>query len=135
LPPIGRPARRAARPARVLVVDDNADAAAMLQEALAALGHDVRTARDGATALREADAFQPEIALLDLGLPGMDGYELAARLRAAGGTAPRLVAVTGYGQSEDRRRSDEAGFEAHLVKPVTLDDLQETLDRLIGGDR
>ncbi len=104
---------------RVLVVDDNTDAADSLALLLRLSGHDVRTVHDGPTALEVAEAFRPEVVLLDIGLPRMDGYEVARRLRQRDG-AKRvlLVAVTGYGQEEDRRRTAEAGFDAHLVKPA-----------------
>ena len=115
---------------RVLVVDDNEDAAAVLSEALDALGYAVRTAGDGPEALEIARLFHPDVALLDIGLPVMDGYELAQHLRdLSNGTPLRLIAVTGYGQSEDRQRSKAAGFEAHLVKPINLTRLQKLLAR------
>jgi CheY-like chemotaxis protein len=104
---------------RVLVVDDNADAAELLAMALTGAGHDVRVAHDGPSALEVALEFAFDVALLDLGLPAMDGIELGERLRASG-QGGRLVAVTGYGQEADRVRSKEAGFCAHLVKPVDL---------------
>jgi CheY-like chemotaxis protein len=103
----------------VLVVDDNADAAELLAVALAGAGHDVRVAHDGPSALEVARAFVFDVALLDLGLPAMDGLELGERLRASGQQG-MLVAVTGYGQEADRERTREAGFCAHLVKPVDL---------------
>ena len=113
---------------RILVVDDNEDAGAMVGEYLRELGHEVAIAGDGPEALRVAAAFSPEIALLDIGLPVMDGYELAERLRAQSPPAPlTIVAITGYGQDADRRRAAAAGFHAHLVKPVDLD----ALDRLL----
>ena len=119
VPPESR--RRGAGALRVLVVDDNSDAADTLADALAALGCDSRVAHDGAEAIRIAAEYEPQVALLDIGLPVMDGYELAARLREAPrGEQLRLVAVTGYGQDSDRRRAFEAGFDAHLVKPVDL---------------
>ena len=115
--------------ARVLVVDDNDDATALINEALDSLGYEVRTAPDGLAALRIAAEFKPQVALLDIGLPVMDGYELAERLRASPGLeALRLVAVTGYGQREDKRRSKRAGFDAHLVKPVGLRQLQQVFE-------
>jgi signal transduction histidine kinase/ActR/RegA family two-component response regulator len=117
------------RGARVLVVDDNDDAASLLHEALSALGYEVRTAADGPAALRIAGEFTPAIAVLDIGLPVMDGYDLARRLRAQG--AIRLVAVTGYGQQSDQERSRAAGFDAHLVKPVALAELARVLDVLV----
>jgi len=116
---------------RVLVVDDNEDAAMLLAEALRSFGHEVATAYDGPSALRVAPGFGPEVALVDLGLPVMDGFELARRLHALPGLSGlRLVAVTGYGQSTDRMRSREAGFEEHLVKPVDLDDVAAMLREL-----
>lgn len=113
---------------RVLVVDDNPDAAEMLATALALRGHDVRVAHDGPEALRIATEEPPTLALLDIGLPVMDGYELAARLKELPGLdGVRLVAVTGYGQESDKRRSLEAGFHEHLVKPVDIDLLEELI--------
>lgn len=116
---------------RVLVVDDNEDAAAMLSEALLACGHTTRIAEDGIEALRIAGEFNPDVALLDIGLPVMDGYELARRF----GDDPqlrhvRLVAITGYGQEQDRARSAEAGFTEHLVKPVDLEQVRLLLETL-----
>jgi PAS domain S-box-containing protein len=106
---------------RVLVVDDNVDAAEMLAAALTAKGHQTRVAHDGPAALLTAATFRPAIAFLDLGLPVMDGYELAARLRELPDLCSmRLIAVTGYGQESDRRRTEQAGFHHHLVKPVDL---------------
>ena len=115
---------------RVLVVDDNRDAADSLAWWLVARGHTVSTAYDGNQALTQAATFQPEAVLLDLGMPGLDGLETARRLRARAGHAPFLVAVTGWGQDRDRRRTAEAGFDAHLVKPVDPVDLLAVLDRL-----
>lgn len=109
-------------PARVLVVDDNLDAADLFAEALRAAGHEVRAAYDGPSGLQAAEALVPEVAFIDIGLPLMDGYEVAQRLREAGaGRRLYLVAVTGYGQESDRERSRAAGFDLHLVKPVDLD--------------
>jgi PAS domain S-box-containing protein len=115
---------------RVLIVDDNVDAAASLGRTLTHLGHEVQTAHDAPTALRLARAFRPEVALLDIGLPVMDGYELASRLREerSGGEALHLLAISGYGLDADRRRSAEAGFVHHFVKPVDTAELV----RLIG---
>jgi PAS domain S-box-containing protein len=117
---------------RVLIVDDNQDAAELLAEALGMAGFATEVAHDGASALKAADRFAPDVALLDLGLPLMDGCEVARRLRASHGDSPKLIAVTGYGQASDRRRSEEAGFDVHLVKPVDLPELQEAVTRLIG---
>ncbi|HEY1376236.1 MAG TPA: ATP-binding protein [Gemmataceae bacterium] len=110
---------RPPHPLKVLVVDDNVDAARMAGLLLKLWGHDARTAHDGPAALAVADTFRPDVVLLDIGLPGLNGYEVADRLRAVPGLAGvRLVAVTGYGHEEDRRRSAAAGFAGHLVKPV-----------------
>jgi CheY-like chemotaxis protein len=118
------------RPCRVLVVDDNEDAAFLFSEALRKLGHEVVVAHDGPSALEVARVRPPEIAFLDIGLPVMDGYELGRRLRELGGAGPKLVAVTGYGHSSDRVRSREAGFDLHLVKPVDLSAIQDALAKL-----
>jgi signal transduction histidine kinase/ActR/RegA family two-component response regulator len=111
---------------RLLVVDDNIDGAESLALLLRLEGHEVRTAYDGPSALQAAVVHRPEVVLLDIGLPqGMDGYEVARRLRRQEGLeGVLLVAVTGYGQDEDRRRSREAGFDAHLVKPVELEEIR-----------
>src|SRR6202035_1696475 len=116
-PPEKAPASE--RTVRVLIVDDNVDAAESLAMLLRLWGHEVAVAHDGPGALRAAETQPPEVALLDIGLPGMDGYELARRLRPQPGLERTvLVALTGWGQEEDRRRSQEAGFDHHLVKPV-----------------
>jgi PAS domain S-box-containing protein len=113
---------------RILVVDDNEDAAEMLAEALEQKGYPTRVAHDAPTALRLAAEFSPEIAFLDLGLPVMDGYELAAHLRALPALAGlRLIALTGYGQDSDRQRTRQAGFHDHLVKPVGIDDIEAAM--------
>ena len=117
---------------RVLVVDDNRDAAETLAEALASRGFDARTAFDGPSALALATRFTPDVALLDIGLPVMDGYELARRLREIPGLATvELVAVTGYGQDSDRQRSAAVGFREHLVKPVNLRRVTSLVSRLV----
>jgi len=122
--------RPASHSRRVLVVDDNHDAAASLAMVLRIDGHDVRTAQDGPAALQEAELFRPEAILLDIGLPQMDGYEVARRLRGQVGlNKALLVALTGYGQDEDRRRAKEAGFDAHLTKPADA----ALLQRLLAG--
>jgi len=114
---------------RLLLVDDNEDARALLSEILRATGHDVRTAADGPEALELIKTFSPDLAVLDLGLPEMDGYELATRLR---GAVPqtRLVALSGYGQESDREKSRDAGFARHLVKPVDIRRLLATIGEL-----
>ncbi|GMU08239.1 ATP-binding protein [Corallococcus caeni] len=120
--------------ARVLIVDDNRDAADVLSESLEFLGCTTRVAYDGPTGLEAARAFQPEIALLDIGLPVMDGYELARLLRQQEEPRPmKLVAVTGYGQESDRQRSKAAGFDAHLVKPLHFETLETLLKDLTGA--
>ncbi|HVR69670.1 MAG TPA: response regulator [Vicinamibacteria bacterium] len=113
---------------RVMVVDDNQDSADTMAELIRIWGHEVRTANDGPSALECARGFHPQVVLLDVGLPGMDGYELARLLRAEGLAGRLLVSVTGYGEDEDRRRAEEAGFDHHLTKPVDPD----TLLRLVG---
>jgi len=118
--------RGAAR--QVLIVEDNDDTRAMLHEALAFSGHDVREARDGASGLALAAERAPDVALIDIGLPDLDGYEVARRLRAApGGRRIGLVAITGYGQPEDQKRAFEAGFDAHLTKPVAPERLKQVM--------
>ena len=119
---------------RVLVVDDNHDAADMLSAMLMGWGHDARPAYESETALALADEFEPEIALLDLGLPGMDGYALGERLRSRPwACALVLVAVTGRGQEDDRARTRNAGFNEHLVKPVALEGLRSVINTSVGG--
>ena len=113
---------------RVLLVDDSVDAATAMALLLEADGFDVRTAHDAIEALALAETFLPQIVLLDIGLPGMDGYRLAAEMRTRPATADALlIAVTGYGQAHDRQRSKEAGFDHHLVKPVAFAEIQRAL--------
>ena len=120
--PIGTAAEATARPMlakRILVVDDNVDAATTLQLLLKSLGHEACAVFDGQQALSTALEFRPDVVLLDIGMPGLDGYEVARRLRALKRGEPlRIIAVTGWGQEADRTRSREAGFDVHLVKPV-----------------
>jgi two-component system CheB/CheR fusion protein len=126
---------RSSRPAapepprrRILVVDDNQDVAQSLAMLLEMLGHELGVAHDGPGALETAERMRPEVVLMDISLPGMDGYEVARRMRqlpASDGAL--LVALTGWAQEDDRRRSAEAGFDKHLVKPVDLTTLQELL--------
>ncbi len=116
-------------PRRVLVVDDNVDAADMLAETLELEGYEVEQAHDGVMALARAASFGPDVVLLDIGLPELDGYEVARRLRQQPeGDALLLVALTGYGQESDRQRSREAGFDFHFVKPVDLERLLALLE-------
>ena len=119
---------------RILVADDNADAADSLAEMLRLEGHEVLVAADGAQAVALAAAHRPEVALLDIGMPGVDGFEAARRIRALdGGNEIVLIALTGWGQQEDRRRTLEAGFDAHRVKPIDHDDLRQLLQH--AGDQ
>jgi CheY-like chemotaxis protein len=119
-----RPARRGVR---VLIVDDNIDVAELLAEALGIEGFDTATAHDGQSALERWRELAPHAGVLDVGLPDMDGYELARRLRAEHGTRPTLIAATGYGQPSDRQRATAAGFDCHFVKPVSVQDLVRAL--------
>jgi two-component system, sensor histidine kinase len=114
----------------ILLVEDHADAREALQALLELDGYEVTTAAEGVAALDIARLKHPDIALIDIGLPGMDGYEVARRLRAAGGPRPILIALTGYSQPQDRRDAEEAGFDAHLVKPVDPADLTRLLATL-----
>jgi CheY-like chemotaxis protein len=135
---LGRPVEDARPPGpaalsrgrRILVVDDNADARESMGELLGMLGFNVIVASDGPEALGLASVTPPDIAILDVGLPVMDGYALARRLRGLEGANPalHLIALTGYGQDDDRRRSWEAGFQLHLVKPVDLGALTKALE-------
>jgi len=112
----------------IMVVDDNVDAAEMLGLLLEASGHKVSIEHDPLRALERARTEAPQVCLLDIGLPGIDGYELARRLRAQPATRHALlVAITGYGQDSDRRLATEAGFDRHLVKPIDFDSLQNAL--------
>ena len=125
------PPGRETAPRRVLVVDDNADAADTLCNLLRLFGHEARCVYDGPSALSEAERFRPHVILLDIGLPGMDGYEVARVLRANPSFgATMLIAVTGYGQSEDRLRSQQAGFDRHLTKPVDPERLHDFISGL-----
>ena len=116
------------RPLRILVADDKQDAAATLSMLLEALGHTVACVYDGLAAVQAAREIQPDIALLDIGMPELNGYETCRQIRALpGGAAVYLVAITGWGQPEDRRLSDQAGFDRHLVKPVDADAIEDVL--------
>ena len=115
---------------RILVVDDNRDTATSCTRLFRTLGHDVQTAYDGVTALELARTFRPEAIFLDIGLPGMNGFDVVKKLRADGFTEEVIIAVSGYGQPEDRQRSRDAGFDEHLVKPVRQDALVSALRRI-----
>jgi CheY-like chemotaxis protein/anti-sigma regulatory factor (Ser/Thr protein kinase) len=117
-------------PASVLLIEDNADARQTLRMLLEEDGHRVDEAADGASGLERAAASRPDIILVDIGLPGADGYEVARRIRARRGHQPILVAISGYGQADDQRRSHEAGFDAHLTKPVFAEQLARVLATL-----
>lgn len=113
---------------RILIVDDNRDAAASLAMLLQLTGNETETAFDGPGAIDAAATFKPDTVLLDIGLPGLNGYEVARRMRQESwGKTLKLIAVTGWGQLEDRQRSKEAGFDAHMVKPVDHDLLAKIL--------
>jgi two-component system, sensor histidine kinase len=122
------PSEHTAARRRILIVDDNADSANSLAMILNLCGHVAEPVYGAAEALERASGLDPEIVLLDIGLPGMDGYEVARLLRSRGSSA-RLIALTGYGQPEDVRRAEEAGFDTHLVKPVDLQRLLRDLGR------
>lgn len=112
----------------MLIVDDNADAAATLGMLLEMDGHDVRIAADGRSALEAFEGTQPEVVILDIGLPDIDGYEVARRMRASiKGKSVLLLAVTGWGQVDDKRKALEAGFDQHLTKPIDSDYLSQLL--------
>lgn len=113
---------------RILVVDDHRDAARVLGILLNSLGYDVETAHDGSQALAAVDSFKPDIVFCDIGLPKIDGYEVARRVRQRPDQdSIKLVALTGWGQDEDRQRTREAGFDHHLVKPVAVKTLRDLL--------
>ena len=138
--PLAQPAAEKARPAlrarqaksiapkRILIVDDNVDAAAALNLLLQSLGHETSVAHDGLQALAAAEVFRPDVVLLDIGLPGVSGYEVARRLRTGKGGALKIIAITGWGQEADRVRAAEAGFDVHLVKPVDESALRDLLE-------
>jgi CheY-like chemotaxis protein len=120
-----------ASPRRVLIVDDNEDAANSLAMVLQLSGHETASVYTAADALEHAAVFKPDVVLLDIGLPGMDGYGVARRLRELPGLRGiKLVAVTGYGRSDDRLRARDAGFDDHLTKPVEFEVLDRTLARM-----
>lgn len=116
---------------RLLVVDDNKDAAESMSMLLEMWGHEVAFAYDGPSAIETAEQWRPEAVFLDIGLPGMDGYQVAERLRALPQAKDAvLIAITGYGQEDDRLRSQRAGIDYHLVKPVAPDALRNLIDSL-----
>jgi len=114
--------------ARILLVDDNVDATRIMRILLELDGHEVQVLNQGAAALAAVRAFRPDIVLLDIGMPDMDGYAVARQLRAEAGEAlPLLVAITGFGREDDARRSREAGFDRHVTKPVEREVLQKLI--------
>jgi CheY-like chemotaxis protein len=114
---------------RVMVVDDNVDAADMLAALIDVIGHRCQVANNGADALRLAQAFQPQIMFLDIGMPGMSGYDVARALRGLPGLPqPVIVALTGWGDDKDRARTKDAGFDHHLIKPADLGTVEQLLD-------
>ncbi|HET6264696.1 MAG TPA: response regulator [Usitatibacter sp.] len=114
---------------KVLVVDDNEDAADSLATLLGVMGYSVRTAYDGPEGIEAADEFLPAVALLDIGLPRLSGYDIARHMREHRGGDVLLVAITGWGQEDDRRRAREAGFDHHFTKPADFGELLELIDR------
>src|SRR5215203_4230945 len=116
---------------RILVVDDNHDSALSMAMMLSIMGHETRTAHDGESAVSTAETFLPEVVLLDIGLPKLNGYEVAQRIREnSWGQSMFLIAVTGWGQEEDRQRSSEVGLNVHMVKPVEPAALERLLSDL-----
>ncbi len=114
---------------RILVVDDNADAADSLGMLLEVRGDEVRIAYDGLEALEVAGQFEPEVVLLDIGMPKLSGYDVARRLRETHGDSMLIVAITGWGQEDDRQRARDSGFDHHFTKPVDFESLLELIDR------
>jgi CheY-like chemotaxis protein len=127
-PTVPTPHRPASARRRILIVDDNGDAAESLAELLALLGHETSTAHDGVAAIEMAERLRPSVVLLDIGLPGMSGHDVARAIRhETWGADMLLIALTGWGQTEDRTRSRRAGFDHHLVKPLDLSQLEELI--------
>jgi CheY-like chemotaxis protein len=121
--------RREQRSRRVLVIEDSDDNRAALRAILEQMGHEVLDSTDGVTGAETAIQHAPEVVFVDIGLPGLDGYEVARRIRAARGSRVLLVALTGYGQPEDQRSALAAGFDVHLTKPVELERIAAVIDR------
>jgi CheY-like chemotaxis protein len=119
---------------RILVADDNRDAAETMGILLEMMGHQVQRVHDGEAAVQAAGSFRPELVLLDIGMPGVNGYEACRRIRAqAGAAAPKLVAVTGWGQPHDVQSARDAGFDHHLVKPVDMDALMQVVEACVAA--
>jgi CheY-like chemotaxis protein len=117
----------APKPRRVLIADDNVDSATVLAILLRASGHEVHTVHDGIAALEASESFRPDLVILDIGMPKLNGYDVARQIRSRRDSDMMLVAVTGWGQEQDKRRSREAGFDHHLTKPVDLVALEKIL--------
>lgn len=114
---------------RIVIADDNDDSAQSFAMLLSFSGHEVRIAHDGAEALSVVREFRPDFAFLDIGMPGLTGYEVAQAVRAESwGQGIKLIAVTGWGQAEDRNRAHSAGFDRHMVKPIDPDEIDRLLD-------
>jgi CheY-like chemotaxis protein len=129
--PLARPIDGTPHRFKILVVDDNHDSALSLAMMLSIMGHETRTAHDGESAVTSAQTFLPDVVLLDIGLPKLNGYEVAQRIRESSwGTSMFLIAVTGWGQDEDRQRSSEVGLNVHMVKPVEPSALEKLLAEL-----
>ncbi len=131
-----RAAKTAPAPAgglHILVVEDHEDSREMMRHFLESAGHCVSEAADGATAVVEALRLRPDVAVIDVGLPDLDGYEVARRIRDAQVASIRLIALSGHSLPQDRSRASEAGFDEHLVKPVTPQELAEALVRNAGA--
>jgi two-component system, sensor histidine kinase len=121
------PVAHTASACTILIVEDNADARDMLRQVLAMQGHDVREAADGAEGVALAAQVKPDVAIIDIGLPDIDGYEVARRVRSQASRPIALIALTGYGQPADQRRALAAGFDLHLVKPITVERLDQAI--------
>jgi len=133
--PMSVPATKAVTKRRILVVDDNLDAALSLSRLIALLGHDVNVARDGNSALFIARSMRPDFVLLDIGLPGSDGFQVAEALRREPGLETlKIIAVTGRGEEEDRERSQAAGIDYYLLKPIDVPFLESLLGKAIPSD-
>jgi two-component system, OmpR family, response regulator len=131
---IGSAPGESTQPRRVLLVDDSVDAAEAMSMLLETLGHEVRVMHDGPSALAMVDDFAPEVVLLDIGLPGMDGFEVARQLRARAATKTALlIALTGYGGDSDKQKAREAGFDHHLVKPVSFTAIETVIAASFAG--
>jgi CheY-like chemotaxis protein len=119
---------------RIVIVDDNADIRDLLQIKLKKLGHAVETAGDGNAGLQRISESRPDIAIIDIGMPGMDGYEVAKRVREHLEDGILLIALTGFGQADDRERAAAAGFDEHLTKPIRVEELQQIFMRRFSED-